>query len=163
MVEVSTLGRPALFPESDFSIMEPGSLKANQHIWRNQRSCWQLERPRPISTSPDHLHIGMTLLSHTRLAECDTIVHMHSLGAKEKKCNCLSQMSTCLVCKRSALGWFGSGNKTTRCHRESGTPMPNSLGILVPPQGFWHPPCNRKYGTLTHYSLGNMAPHASKF
>ena len=39
--------------------------------------------------------------------------------------------------------------------------MPNSLGILVPPQGFWHPPCNREYGTRTHYSLGNMAPHAN--
>jgi len=28
-MEVFTLGRPALFQESDFSIMEPGSLKAN--------------------------------------------------------------------------------------------------------------------------------------
>ena len=44
----------------------------------------------------DVLYIGMTLLSHARLAECDIIIRMHSFGAKQKKYIRLSQMPTCL-------------------------------------------------------------------
>ena len=38
--------------------------------------------------------------------------------------------------------------------------FPRDIGT---PSGILAPPCNREYGTLTHYSLGNMVPHASKF
>ena len=34
-----------------------------------------------------------------------------------------------------------------RCHRGSGTPESNPLGILEPLQCFWYPPTNREFGS----------------
>ena len=37
----------------------------------------------------------------------------------------------------------------TVCHRGSGTPESNPLGIFEPLQCFWYPPTNRKFGSLS--------------